>query len=116
MWSLPFRLPPFLTLMCLEQKVNSFVAVDGCGVFRRVIGVCVALCLLLICLVVRVHLLLALHGSHPTLEPAVNTKCYCESDPSLTLMEEMLNICGVDTDGWLFFQLAEQQQGSVCGM
>lgn len=69
--------------------------------FRRVTGMCVAFCLLLICLVARMHLLLALHGSHPTLEPAVNAKCYCESDPSLTLMEGMLNVCGVDTDDWL---------------
>lgn len=45
--------------MSLEQKVNYFVAVDGCGVFRKVVRVCVAFCLQLISLVVRVHLLLA---------------------------------------------------------
>lgn len=31
-------------------------------------------------------------------------------------MEGMLNICGVDTDGWLFLQQAEQQKRSICGM
>lgn len=29
-------------------------------------------------------------------------------------MERMLNICGVDTDGWLFLQQAEQRKGSIC--
>ncbi|XP_068050020.1 MOB kinase activator 2 isoform X2 [Anomalospiza imberbis] len=28
----------------------------------------------------------------------------------------MLNRCGVDTDGWLFLQQAEQWKGSICGM
>lgn len=45
--------------MSLEHKVNYFVAVDGCGVFRKVVRVRVAFCLQLISLVVRVHLLLA---------------------------------------------------------